>query len=358
MLLPSTPPLSLLLIFFIHNLPPYMAARPEPEFASNQLTETTPSNYYYYYYYHNRFLNSRRGSHVSGLSEIKKYFHYFGYLTSQDYDVSDDMFDAPLESAVIYYQSKLGLQVTGKLDFDTLSQILAPRCGVPDAGSSPALHATKNYVYFPGKPRWARRIPMTLTYGFSPDYMIRYLSLSDIRKTFKGAFSKWESVIPVRFVETDDYGFADIKIGFYAGDHGDGEPFDGVLGILGHSFSPESGKLHLDAAEMWAVDFQVEKSKVAIDLESVAVHEIGHLLGLAHSPVKGAVMYPSLKPRVKKVDLSLDDIQGVQSLYGTNPNFTFSSSLESDTSANPAVGSRFEPSLWAMSMLLAACFCI
>ncbi|XWS32387.1 hypothetical protein CRYUN_Cryun23aG0155200 [Craigia yunnanensis] len=243
-----------------------MAARPVSEFPFKQLTESTVNNYYYYYYYYNSLLNSLRSSHVSGMLEIKKYFHHFGYLTSPNYNISDDIFDAQLESAIIHYQSMLGLQVTGKHDYDTLSQILAPRCGVPDLKLSPTLHATKNYVYFPGKPRWARCIPMTLT-----------------------------------FVETDDYGFADIKIGFYTGDHGDGEPFDGVLGILAHLFSPENGKFHLDAGETWAIYFGVEKSKVAIDLESVAVHEIGHLLGLAHSPVKGAVMYRSLKPREKKL---------------------------------------------------------
>ncbi|XVF79823.1 hypothetical protein PTKIN_Ptkin15bG0020600 [Pterospermum kingtungense] len=293
MLLTSTGPLSLLLIFFLHNFPPYMAATPLPMFPCNkQLTVYS-------------FLNSwRRSSHV--MSEIKKHFNYFDYLTSPP------------------------------------DEILSPRCGVPGTGSSPStLHATKKYVYFLGKPRWTRRIPMTLTYGFSPDNLIYYLSLSDIKKTFKRAFSKWASVIPVSFVETDDFVFADIKIGFYTGDHGDGEPFDGVLGILAHSFSPESGKLHLDAAETWAVDFEVEKSEVAIDLESVAVHEIGHLLGLAHSPVKEAVMYPSLKPREKKVEFWIDDIKGVQSLYGSNPNFTFGSLLESDTSANQALGLRF-----------------
>ncbi|XVF73475.1 hypothetical protein PTKIN_Ptkin12aG0204000 [Pterospermum kingtungense] len=356
MLVPCAHPLSLLFIFFLRNLPPNMAARPVPELPFKKQTESTVKTYYSYY---NSLLNSRRGSHVSGMSEIKKYFQYLCYLTSPNhYNISDDVFDAQLESAIVHYQSKHGLKVTGrKLDHDTLSQILAPRCGVPDLEHSPTLHVTKNYVYFPGKPRWARRIPMTLTYGFSPDNLVHYLSLSDIKETFKRAFSKWASVIPVSFAETDDYGFADIKIGFYSGDHGDGEPFDGVLGILAHSFSPESGRFHLDAAETWAVDFGVEKSKVAVDLESVAVHEIGHLLGLAHSPVKEAVMYPSLKPREKKVDLSIDDIQGVQSLYGSNPNFTFGSLLESDTSANQAIGNfRFDSSVWAMSMLLVACF--
>ncbi|MBA0657017.1 hypothetical protein Goklo_009331, partial [Gossypium klotzschianum] len=84
---------------------------------------------------------------------------------------------------------------------------------------------------------------------------------------------------------------------------------------------------HLDKDETWAVDFEKVKSKAAVDLESMVTHEIGHILGLAHSSVKEAVMYPSLKPRNKKVNLKLDDVEGVQALYGSNPNFKFSSLL-------------------------------
>ncbi|KAM1175355.1 hypothetical protein ACFX2I_027762 [Malus domestica] len=215
------------------------------------------------------------------------------------------------------------------------------------------LHGIQHYVYFPEKPRWVRMKPMTLTYAISNDNLINYLSLSDIQHVFKCAFSRWASVIPVSFMETNDYGFADIKIGFYSGDHGDGEPFDGVLGILAHSFSPVSGRLHLDAAERWAVDFRKEKSMVAVDLESVAVHEIGHLLGLGHSLVKEAVMYPSLKPRDRKVDLHLDDIEGVQALYGSNPNYTVSDLSESYISTNVAVDFKSNrPSTWGNIILV------
>ena len=200
-----------------------------------------------------------------------------------------------------------------------------------------SLHATKHFRYFPGQPRWDRQIPITLSYAFSPENLVPYLSLQEIRGAFERAFSKWASVIPINFVETYDYGFADIKIGFYSGDHGDGEPFDGVLGILAHAFAPESGRFHLDAAETWAVDFKREESKAAIDLESVALHEIGHLLGLSHSNVKESVMYPSLKPREKKLNLKFDDIEGVQYLYGTNPNFTIGALLESETSSSSSI---------------------
>lgn len=299
-----------------------------------------------------RFLDAEKGSQVNGMAELKKYFSRFGYLPISDTNLSD-IFDAELESAVFLYQKTLGLPGTGKLDTETISVIMSPRCGVSDtAPPTTTIHTTKHYSYFYGEPRWARVSPMTLTYAFSGDNMIAYISLRDIKAVFKRAFSRWSSVIPVNFSEIKNYESADIKIGFYHGDHGDGEPFDGVLGVLAHSFSPENGRFHLDAAETWTVDLESVRSKVAVDLESVATHEIGHILGLAHTSVKEAVMYPSLSPRTKKVDLKMDDVQGVQALYGSNPNFKYSSLLESENSSNYAIALKSRSSKWTISLLV------
>ncbi|KAF3796609.1 hypothetical protein EJ110_NYTH01744 [Nymphaea thermarum] len=56
-----------------------------------------------------------------------------------------------------------------------------------------------------------------------------------------------------------------------------------------------------------------------VDLGSVAVHEISHLLGLGHSADESAIMYLSIGAGVRKVELSSDDIQVIQVLYGSKP---------------------------------------
>lgn len=325
-----------LFFFFLFLVFPRFPARPVPDLVTVLTADAHNATWRGFV----RFLDVEKGSHVTGMSELKKYFRRFGYLPVPDTNLTDT-FDNDFESAVVLYQKKLGLPVTGKLDTETLSQIMSPRCGMSDAVPTPPLHETRRYDYFAGKPKWTRQTPITLTYAFSPTQMITYLSITEIKSVFRRSFSRWAAVIPVNFEEVDEYETADIRIGFFRGDHGDGQPFDGVLGVLAHSFSPENGRVHMDGSERWAVDFTAEKSKVAVDLESVATHEIGHALGLAHSSVKEAVMYPSLSPRTKKVDLKMDDVEGVQALYGSNPNFRYSSLLVSENSSNQAP-SRFK----------------
>ncbi|KAJ4719132.1 Metalloendoproteinase [Melia azedarach] len=116
---------------------------------------------------------------------------------------------------------------------------------------------------------------------------------------------------PFKFSEIPNYESADIKIGFRSGEHEDEDPFDGRGGILAHANPPTEGILHFDVDEPWGVG----TTKGVFDLESIALHEIGHVLGLGHSSVKDSIMYATLGSGVRK-GLHEDDIKGIKALYG------------------------------------------
>jgi len=290
-----------------------------------------------------------RGDNFDGLANLKSYFERFGYIPHAPPSNFSDEFDDALESAIKTYQKNFNLNVTGVLDNATLQQIVLPRCGVADiingtttmnagkrnetaSSSKPRFHTVAHFTLFPGMPRWPEGTE-ELTYAFNPGNDLS----NTVKSVFASAFARWAEVTSLKFRETASYFSADIRIGFFSGDHGDGEPFDGSLGTLAHAFSPTNGRFHLDADEDWIVSGDVTQSALstAVDLESVAVHEIGHLLGLGHSSQEEAVMFPTISSRKKKVVLAQDDIEGIQFLYGSNPNFngsTATSAPERDSS--------------------------
>uniref|UniRef100_A0A1J3EGP4 Metalloendoproteinase 1 n=1 Tax=Noccaea caerulescens TaxID=107243 RepID=A0A1J3EGP4_NOCCA len=284
------------------------------------------------------FTGCHAGMKVDGLYKLKQYFQHFGYIPETFSGNFTDDFDDILKKAVEMYQRHFQLKVTGELDEPTLKHVVVPRCGVADvvygksnmhsgrrtnevsfAGRGPRFHAVKHYTFFDGLPRWSRR---DLTYAFDP----RSALPDNIKSVFSRAFVRWAEVIPLTFRRVDTFSASDIRIGFYSGsgDHGDGSPFDGPGGVLAHAFPPTNGRCHFDGDENWLISGNGGNGRFntrAVDLESVAVHEIGHLLGLDHSSAVGAVMNPKMPSGTRKVVLTTDDVEGVRSLYGANPNF-------------------------------------
>lgn len=318
------------------------------------------------------FTGCRPGKTYDGLSKLKNYFHEFGYIPNSPANFTDD-FDDALESAIKSYQKNFNLNVTGELDQSTLKQIVRPRCGVADiingtstmnsgkentssASNNLHFHTVSHYTFFEGTPRWPAGT-QTLTYAF-----LSVNNLTDeVKNVFATAFDRWSEVTTLSFTEAASYESADITIGFYSGDHGDGEPFDGVLGTLAHAFSPTNGRFHLDAAENWVVSGDVTQSSLstAVDLESVAVHEIGHVLGLGHSSVEEAIMYPTISARTRKVNLADDDVEGIQQLYGSNPNYNGSTTTSSNQKdSNHGAPLRVMGSTWGLLTFLAAGFAL
>lgn len=304
------------------------------------------------------FAGCKQGDTVNGLQKLKQYFQRFGYMATADNYT--DYFDSSLESAIKTYQRNFNLNISGELDGKTIQQIVRPRCGNADiingsstmnSGKPPAgFHTVAHFSFFPGMPRWpANR--RDLTYAFFPQNQLT----QEAKNAFSRAFARWAEVIPMTFTETDSIGTADIRIGFFSGDHGDGEPFDGVLGTLAHAFSPPAGHFHLDDDEDWLIDGDLTllPSISAVDLESVAVHEIGHLLGLGHSSVEDAIMFPSISAGTRKVQLADDDIQGVQTLYGSNPDFNGTTSSSPPVRESDSSGAHYPFASWGVGALLA-----
>lgn len=78
--------------------------------------------------------------------------------------------------------------------------------------------------------------------------------------------------------------------------------FDGVSGVLAHAWTleadhPWGGQMHMDEAESWG-KMHTHQNK---DLLTVFLHEFGHNLGIAHSEIKGAVMFPNYTGRKDKL---------------------------------------------------------
>ncbi|CAI9772021.1 unnamed protein product [Fraxinus pennsylvanica] len=223
----------------------------------------------------NNLQSSRKGDSIEGLHQVKKYLYQFGYLSTLDAN-HKDLFDNTLESAIKTYQLNHNLDITGFLDSHTMSKMMTPRCGVPDIinGTNKMYRSTNplntsQFTFFPSRRKW----PETLLF----------------------------------------YRFQNLQIAFVYGEHGDGYPFDGPGGVLSHAFQPTNGRMHFDASEDWIVGSLPR----TIDIVSVALHEIGHLLGLGHTNIPDAIMYPNIRYAMVKRTLHQDDIDGIRTLYGS-----------------------------------------
>ncbi|NXO03043.1 MMP1 collagenase, partial [Rhinopomastus cyanomelas] len=198
-------------------------------------------------------------------------------------------------------QSFFGLEVTGQLNRKTLDMMKQPRCGIPDV---------RSYSTFPHSPRWRKEDVTYRILNFTPDML-----QADVEEAIAKAFQLWSSVTPLRFTRVYS-GHADIMISFASGFHGDFYSFDGPGGTLAHAYPPGNdigGDAHFDEDENWT-KFTTYSG---YNLFLVAAHELGHSLGLGHSNVFGALMYPIYMAKdTRDYRLPQDDIDGIQALYG------------------------------------------
>jgi matrixin len=196
--------------------------------------------------------------------------------------------------------------------------------------------------------KWER---YNLTYGF----VNGTADIPDEQQAVREALKLWTDASGLKLTEVS-WPSADIQISWATGDHGDGFPFDGPNGILAHAFYPPNGDMHFDDAEDWTTSIRPNGTQ-PMDLVTVAAHEFGHAIGLAHSPVPGALMneYYTGSHRY----LSQDDIEAVQSLYPP-PKELRLASIRTKSQGNKKTevhvysgSSQFSQSLWNVDTPLA-----
>uniref|UniRef100_A0A8C6UHU7 Matrix metallopeptidase 21 n=1 Tax=Neogobius melanostomus TaxID=47308 RepID=A0A8C6UHU7_9GOBI len=242
-----------------------------------------------------------------------------------DGEETDKPHDPHFVSALRDFQKLSGLPVTGVLDEATKDAMNKPRCGVPDK-PSPKLfdiarrkrhlaalvsksHARKrrevggHVAFSKGLLRWR-----LIGEGYSSQ-----LSVEEQRYVFRLAFRMWSEICPLEFTEDNASPLEeiDIRLGFGTGRHlGCKQRFDGSGREFAHAWF--LGDIHFDDDE----HFTGSSAGSGISLLKVAVHEIGHVLGLPHIYRPGSIMQPSYRPHESGFEVDWMDRKAIQSLYG------------------------------------------
>jgi len=258
------------------------------------------------------------GAHINrdqALAYLRKSGHTSD-KTGGDADMGrDEIVREALEQSQIFN----GLRNPKERDEETDKLINAPRCENNDIVNhlqreKRSLGSTETPFRFPRLPPdfvSLPPLPFHLKEGIWPKKHLTYkmtkygtkLGKSTVDKLLKEAFNKWAEVSGLSFSLARN-NKPDIDLSFVESDHGDGYPFSGRWGAWAHAAAPEDGTIHFDDSKPWD----------SIRFMRLALHEIGHSLGLDHRPNVESVMHQT----PFRTELHADDIWEIQRLYGKN----------------------------------------
>lgn len=248
---------------------------------------------------------ARKGDKHPEISKIQAYLKEFGYLVDK---CVPGKLCTVTSTALRRFQRFNRLSVTGTINSQTTKAMLQYRCQNPDPATKPAQLVAGSRVDF--RLSGCRYRKTSFTYRFlngTPD-----IPGNAEQNAIRNALNTWASVVHITFREVARNRSSDFEFGWFSGAHGDGSSFDGPGNTLAHAFYPpdcggdHAGKCHFDEAENWNIGSR-------FDLETVALHEIGHLLGIEHSQDPLSVMTPSYSGI--RTTLTAGDIDAVRRIY-------------------------------------------
>ncbi|CAJ2662818.1 unnamed protein product [Trifolium pratense] len=252
------------------------------------------------------FSNDQKvGDTIKGLSYVKENLQILGYFNNTLINI-DDTVTSYFQTVLKDYQKNFNLKVTGQFDDKTYKKLSSSRCFVPDIinGTNTMQETTTSF-----KPWWSAD-KKELTYAFNPENNVT----NAVKSLVKSVFENW-SITTLKFKEAKTYNDSDINIVFVTID-GKG----GFVGGADSNYSSHIGTIYLDSDEQWILSSD-NFNDGDEDLESVVMHQVGHVLGLEHSSVEEAIMYPIVLQEKKIKLVNDDDLQKISEIYKVKVNY-------------------------------------
>jgi len=164
-------------------------------------------------------------------------------------------------------------------------------------------------------PKWDSQ-PITWDFGVGSPFSSPVGS--QYRAAIASALQAWSGAANVTFQQVGDGAPADIEIGFGSLQN---SLHPGEIGLTSYRTSGSTffGPVTVQLEDPAQLPLQSSGQTYAYQnssttLQQVALHELGHALGLNHSSDPQAVMYPVAQ--TSNTGLSIADIAGAQALYG------------------------------------------
>lgn len=243
-----------------------------------------------------------KGQEDPSFKPVQDFLLRFGYLRPNSFKANE--LDDPTSEGLTRFQRQHGLPATGVFDNPTRDVMATHRCGMPDPASA---------IAFSVGCSWPNP---NLTFAFEDG--TNDISGAAEFQAVRNAVATWAAASPLKFTEVARNQNPDIAIDWRPANDPDHSM---VGGVLAHADFPPGCSvvtqglpkpLHFDDSEhLWVVGAVAG----GFDVETVALHEFGHLLGLQHSNVAGSVMFPTVSSNFTKRSLTADDLGGIKALY-------------------------------------------